>query len=82
MNLAKQVLQGDYSRLFFHKQGRVRMLLNHSRTDAQALVKEPALIRLAESGQVTGKVLRLRLMVTVFVIGYPHVLHVSTWFSF
>ena len=45
------------------------MLLNHSRTDAQALVKEPALIRLAESGQVTGKVLRLRLMVTVVVSG-------------
>ena len=54
----------------------------HTHMDAQVLMREPALIGLAESGQLTGKVLRLRLMVTVFVIGYPHVLHVSTWFSF
>ena len=36
-------------------------------------MQEPALIGLAESGQLTGKVLKLRLMVIVLGRGYPNV---------
>ena len=37
-------------------------------------MREPALIGLAESGQLTGKVLRLRLMVIVLASDCPNVL--------
>ena len=40
-------------------------------------MQEPALIGLAESGQLTGKVLKLRLMVIVLASDCPNVLHVS-----
>ena len=37
----------------------------HTHIHAQVLMREPALIRLAESGQLTGKVIRLKLKVIV-----------------
>ena len=37
----------------------------YTRTNAQVLLREPALIDQAESGQLSGKALRLRLMVRV-----------------
>ena len=40
-------------------------------------MREPALIGLAESGQLTGKILKLRLMVIVLASDCPNVLHVS-----
>ena len=64
MNLLKQVPQ-EANLARFKWQQRVNMLLSHTHTNGQVLVREPALIGLSDSGQLTGKVIRLKLMVFV-----------------
>ena len=56
MTLLKQVSSQGAIPVLFDEQR------NHTR-DAQVLVREPALIGLAESGQLTGKILKNKLMV-------------------
>ena len=68
MNLLKQVSQGANPALISNVNGLCTCsLATHTHTHDQVLVREPALIGLADSGQLTGKVIRLRLMVIVLV---------------